>query len=59
MISDLYNSRMSVIEISSEYSIAKSTINGWIKNNKNITYIKTQQNGWYYLASVLDLHSKK
>ena len=25
----------------------------------DITYIKTQQNGWYYLASVLDLYSKK
>ena len=25
----------------------------------DITYIKTQQNGWCYLASVLDLHSKK
>ncbi len=34
MISDLYNSGMSVTEISSEYGIAKSTINGWIKNNK-------------------------
>ena len=36
MISDLYNSGMSVTEISSEYGIAKSTINGWIKNNKKI-----------------------
>lgn len=36
MISDLYNSGMSVTEISSEYGIAKSTINGWIKNNKRI-----------------------
>lgn len=25
----------------------------------DITYIKTQQNGWCYLASILDLHSKK
>ena len=58
MISDLCNSGISVTEISSEYGIAKSTINGWIKNNKNITYIKTQQNDWCYLASVLDLHLK-
>ena len=36
MISDLYNSGMSVTEISSEYGIAKSTINGWIKNNKKL-----------------------
>jgi len=36
MISDLYNSGMSVTEINSEYGIAKSTINGWIKNNKKI-----------------------
>ena len=36
MISDLYNSGMSVTEISREYGIAKSTINGWIKNNKKI-----------------------
>lgn len=36
MISDLYNSGMSVTEISSEYSIAKLTINGQIKNNKKI-----------------------
>ena len=34
MISDLYNSGISVTEISSEYSIVKSTINGWIKDNK-------------------------
>ena len=25
----------------------------------NITYIHTIKDGWYYLASVLDLHSKK
>ncbi len=36
MISDLYNSGMSITEISSEYGIAKSTINEWIKNNKKI-----------------------
>ncbi|MDM0453001.1 DDE-type integrase/transposase/recombinase, partial [Clostridium perfringens] len=25
----------------------------------DITYIKTQKDGWCYLASILDLHSKK
>ncbi|WP_300258294.1 helix-turn-helix domain-containing protein [Clostridium sp.] len=34
MISDLYKSGMTISEISSEYGIAKSTINGWIKANK-------------------------
>ena len=32
MIVDLFKSGMSVSEISSEYGIAKSTINGWIKD---------------------------
>ena len=32
MIVDLFKSGMSLSEISSEYSIAKSTINCWIKN---------------------------
>lgn len=36
MISDLYKSRMTISEISSEYGIAKSTINGWGKTNKEI-----------------------
>ncbi|WP_300257298.1 hypothetical protein [Clostridium sp.] len=36
MISDLYKSGMTISEISSEYRIAKSTINGWIKANKEI-----------------------
>ncbi len=36
MISDLYKSGMTISEISSEYGIAKSTINGWIKANKEI-----------------------
>ncbi len=34
MIVDLFKSGMSVSEISSEYGIAKSTINGWIKDVK-------------------------
>ncbi|MGN9136296.1 transposase [Clostridium sp. HCP1S3_B4] len=36
MIVDLFKSGMSVSEISSEYSIEKSTINGWIKDVKEI-----------------------
>ena len=36
MISDLYKSDMTISEISSEYGIAKSTINGWVKSNKEI-----------------------
>ena len=36
MISDLYKSGMIISEISSEYGIAKSTINGWVKANKEI-----------------------
>ena len=34
MIVDLFKSGMSLSEISSEYGIAKSTINGWIKDVK-------------------------
>ena len=36
MIVDLFKSGMSVSEISNEYGIAKSTINGWIKDVKEI-----------------------
>ena len=36
MIVDLYKSGMRLSEISSEYCIAKSTINGWIKDVKEI-----------------------
>ena len=36
MIVDLFKSGMSVSEICSEYGIAKSTINGWIKDVKEI-----------------------
>lgn len=36
MISDLYKSGMTISKISSEYGIAKSTINGWVKANKEI-----------------------
>ena len=36
MIVDLLKSGMSLAELSSEYGIAKSTINGWIKDVKEI-----------------------
>ena len=36
MIVDLFKVGMSLVEISSEYGIAKSTINGWIKDVKEI-----------------------
>ena len=36
MIVDLFKSGMSLAELSSEYSIAKSTINGWIKKENEI-----------------------
>ena len=36
MIVDLFKSGMSLAELSSEYGIAKSTINGWVKDVKEI-----------------------
>ena len=36
MIVDLFKSGMTLSEISSEYGIVKSTINGWIKDVKEI-----------------------
>ena len=36
MIVDLFKSGMSLAELSSEYGIAKSTINGWVKDVKTI-----------------------
>ncbi|WP_251861703.1 transposase [Clostridium sp. Marseille-Q2269] len=36
MIVDLFKSGMSLSELNSEYGIAKSTINGWIKDVKEI-----------------------
>ena len=36
MIVDLFKSGMNLLEISREYGIAKSTINGWIKDVKEI-----------------------
>lgn len=36
IIVDLYKSEMSLAELSSEYDIARSTINGWIRGSKEI-----------------------
>ena len=36
MIVDLYKSGMSLAELSAEYGIAKSTMNGWIDKKKEI-----------------------
>ncbi len=36
MIVDLYKSGMSLSELSDEYGIAKSTMNGWIDKKKEI-----------------------
>ena len=36
MIVDIFKSGMSLAELSSEYGIAKSTINGWIKDVKEV-----------------------
>ena len=36
MIVDLYKSGMSLAELSDEYGIAKSTMNGWIDKKKEI-----------------------
>ena len=36
MIVELFKSGMSLAELSSEYGIAKSTINGWVKDVKEI-----------------------
>ena len=36
MIVELFKSGMSLAELSSEYGIAKSTLNGWVKDVKEI-----------------------
>ena len=36
MIVELFKSGMSLAELSSEYGISKSTINGWVKDVKEI-----------------------
>ena len=52
MIVDLFKSGMSLSEISSEYDIAKSTINGWIKDVKEI---KVDENEVITLKEVKEL----
>ena len=52
MIVDLYKSGMTLSEISSEYGIAKSTINGWIKDIKEI---KIDENEVMTLKEVKEL----
>ena len=55
MIVDLFKSGMSVSEICSEYGIAKSTINGWIKDVKEI---KVNENKVMTLKEVKQLKKK-
>ena len=55
MILDLFKSGMSLSEISSEYSIAKSTINGWIKDVKEI---KVDENEVITLKEVKELEKE-
>ena len=55
MIVDLFKSGMSLAELSSEYGIAKSTINGWIKDVKEI---KVDENEVMTLKEVKALKKK-
>lgn len=52
MIVDLFKSGMSLAELSSEYGISKSTINGWIKDVKEI---KINENEVMTLKEVKEL----
>ena len=52
MIVDLFKSGMSLAELSSEYGIAKLTINGWIKDVKEI---KVDENEVMTLKEVKEL----
>lgn len=52
MIVELFKSGMSLAELSSEYGIAKSTINGWIKDVKEI---KINENEVMTLKEVKEL----
>ena len=52
MIVDLFKSGMSLAELSSEYGIAKSTINGWVKD---VNEIKVDENEVMTLKEVKDL----
>ena len=49
MIVELFKSGMSLAELSSEYGIAKSTINSWVKDVKEI---KVDENGVMTLKEV-------
>ena len=55
MIVDLFKSGMSLAELSSEYGIAKSTINGWVKDVKEI---KVDENEVMTLKEVKALKKK-
>ena len=46
MIVDLFKSGMSLAELSSEYGIAKSTINGWVKDVKEIKVDENECQGY-------------
>ena len=52
MIVDLFKSGISLAELSSEYGIARSTINGWIKDVKEI---KLDENEVMTLKEVKEL----
>lgn len=52
MIADLFKSGISLAELSSEYGIARSTINGWIKDAKEI---KVDENEVMTLKEVKEL----
>ena len=52
MIVDLFKSGISLAELSSEYGIARSTINGWIKDVKEI---KIDENEVMTLKEVKEL----
>ena len=52
MIVELFKSGMSLAELSSEYGIAKSTINGWVKDVKEI---KVDENEVMTLKEVKEL----
>ena len=56
MIVELFKSGMSLAELSSEYGIAKSTINGWIKDVKEI---KVDENEVMTLKEVKALKKEK
>ena len=55
MIVDLFKSGMSLAKLSSEYGIAKSTINGWIKDVKEV---KIDENEVITLKEVKALKKK-